>query len=122
MRVFIAVLMAIPSAIFLGVLLGLVMGGGTAGGSVTAWASLVGIPVLAVLFGRGAGRARNAFRRGLITIALESFCFPLVGLIFTVIVGGQSIAQQSSNAAVTGAAIGTGLAGIALVAVGIALA
>jgi hypothetical protein len=122
MRVFIAVLMAIPSAILLGVLLGLVVGGGTAGGTLTLWVSLVGIPVLAFFFARHTGRARNAFRRGLITLALESFCLPLVGLVFTVIVGGKSIAQQSSNAAVAGAAIGTGLAGAALLAVGVALA
>jgi hypothetical protein len=58
----------------------------------------------------------------LITVALECFCLPLVALVFTAIVGGRSIAQQSTDAAIAGAAIGTGLAGAALVGVGIVLA
>lgn len=122
MTVFVAILMGIPAALLVSLILGLAVGGGEVGGTLTLWAMLIGFVVLGFLFARGAVRPRSSLRRGLITVSLESFFLPLVAIVFAVVVGGGTIGAQTGQAAMAGAAVGSGLAGAVLIAVGFVLA
>ena len=89
-RLIVSIVMAIPAAMLLGILVAFGVDSRMLGGSVLFWAPIVCVPVLAFLFYRGARHVRGSFRRGLLAIGLESFLFPLVEILFAIIVSGST--------------------------------
>lgn len=123
MTILVAILMAITAAVGLAIDGALAVGGGETGGVASVVLFAVGTLGWAFLFAWGAEGPRSAFRRGLITIAMESFFLPLAFLLFTLIVGGRGIAETTGgDAATAGAAIGTGLFGFVAVIAGLLVA
>jgi hypothetical protein len=103
-------LMGIIAAVLATTVFGLGSGGGESGGRTGLWAALVAFLVtlgLAMMAQRG----RYAWGRGMLICGLLSFALPLAGLLFSGIIGGQSIASAKSGAEQAGAAIGTVMAG-----------
>lgn len=104
------VLMGIVAAVLATTVFGLGAGGGESGGRTGLWAALAAF-VLVLVLAFTAQRGRYAWGRGMLLCGLLCFALPLAGLLFSGIVGGQSIATAKSGAEQAGAALGTVMAG-----------
>jgi hypothetical protein len=102
-RLLVAIVMGIVAMILLMIIAGLVVGGGSSGGSFAWIVGLIGLVLFIFLWVRNASSVRQTFRRSLLTVAVECFAMPLVGLIFTAVYTGS---KTTGGADTAGALLG----------------
>jgi len=109
-KIFAGLVMGIVVAILVATVVGLGAGGGDRGGNASIWGMLIGFGGM-VLLALTAARARYAWGRGLLVSGLLCLAMPIAALLFTGLVGAESISKEASQAGRAGAAIGTAIGG-----------
>jgi hypothetical protein len=109
-KIFAGLVMGVVVAVLAMVVVGLGAGGGESGGRASLWAMAIGFAATVVL-AISAQRARYAWGRGLLAAGLLCFALPLAAILFTGVVGADSVGGAVGNAQKAGAMIGTAIGG-----------
>jgi len=112
-KILAGIVMGLVIGLLCSIVFGIGSGGGAEGGKTGLWAAAAGFLIMMAL-ALSAARGRYAWGRGLLLSGLLCFALPLAGIVFTGIVGADSVAKAGSEAGKAGAAVGSALAGTAL--------
>jgi len=104
------IVMGVPVATLSYIVVALGTGAGAEGVSRGGWAAAIGFVLMLVLAMR-AERGRYAWGRGFLICGLLCFALPIASIVYSGILGAQSITSSANDAQRAGAALGTVIGG-----------